>query len=145
MAYNALVGNGDDHPRNHGLIQEGRGWRLSKAFDITPLPTFIRVLALSVAPDGSQECSVLNLLDACPHFGFDPREAATWLGDAAVHVASHWQQRLRDNGVPAGHIGQFALAFDLATELAEYPNQIDEAMDEIELQRRKGRRRQHPR
>ena len=145
MAFNALVGNGDDHPRNHGLIHDGTGWRLSKAFDITPLPTFVRVLAMGVGPDGSQECSPLNLLSACPHFGFDPREAATWLGDAAVHVASHWQQRLRDNGVPAGHTGQFAPAFDLANELADDPEHLDKAMEEIELQGRKGRRGQRSR
>jgi len=65
MAYNALVGNRDDHPRNHGLINDGSGWRLSKAFDITPLPTFVRILAMGVGPDGSQECSPLNLLSAC--------------------------------------------------------------------------------
>jgi serine/threonine-protein kinase HipA len=27
MAYNALVGNGDEHPRNHGLLNDGTGWR----------------------------------------------------------------------------------------------------------------------
>jgi serine/threonine-protein kinase HipA len=144
MAYNALVGNGDDHPRNHGLLNDGTGWRLSKAFDITPLTTFIRVMAMGVAPDGSQECSPFNLLSACPYFGVDQREAATWLGDAAVHVANHWQQRLLDNGVPAGQIGKFAPAFGLAAELAEDQSQIEEVMDEIEMQARKGRRDQHP-
>lgn len=40
MAFNALVGNVDDHPLNHGVLHEGAssslGWRLSPAFDITP-------------------------------------------------------------------------------------------------------------
>ena len=31
IAYNALVGNRDDHPRSHGLLHDGTGWRLSKA------------------------------------------------------------------------------------------------------------------
>lgn len=142
MAYNALVGNGDDHPRNHGLIHDGTGWRLSKAFDITPLPNFTGILAMSVGPDGSQYGSVLNLLSACSHFGVDRREAAAWLGDAAVHVTQEWEQRLREQGVPAGHTAQFAPAFSLATELAEDHTKIDEAIHEIELQGRKGRRRQ---
>ena len=41
-AFNALVGNIDDHPLNHGLLQGGqgqRGWRLSPAIDITPATT----------------------------------------------------------------------------------------------------------
>ena len=96
MAYSALVGNGDDHPRNHGLIHDGTGWRLSRAFDITPLPKFVRILAMGVAADGSQEGSALNLLASCAHFGVDLNQGVAWLGRAAVHVAGHWEQRLRD-------------------------------------------------
>lgn len=141
MAYNALVGNGDDHPRNHGLIHDGTGWRLSKAFDITPLPTFVGILALSVSADGSQEASALNLLGACAHFGVDLREAAAWLGDAAAHVASGWEAGLRAVGVPAGHTAQFAPAFRLAAELAEDVGRLDEAAGAVERQGRGGRRR----
>jgi serine/threonine-protein kinase HipA len=141
MAYNALVGNGDDHPRNHGLIHDGAGWRLSKAFDITPLPTFVGILAMSVSADGSQEASVLNLLGACAHFGVDLREAATWLGDAAAHVANGWEAGLRAAGVPAGHTAQFAPAFRLAAGLAEDSDQLDEAASAIGRQGRGGRRR----
>lgn len=38
MTFNALVGNDDDHPRNHAVIwkQDQRRWRLSPAFDIVP-------------------------------------------------------------------------------------------------------------
>jgi serine/threonine-protein kinase HipA len=143
MAYNALVGNGDDHPRNHGLIHDGTGWRLSKAFDITPLPNFVGILAMSVSADGSQEASVLNLLGACAHFGVDLREAAAWLGDAAAHVAKGWEAGLRAAGVPAGHTAQFAPAFRLAAELAEDSGQMDEAISAIERQGRKGSRRKH--
>lgn len=96
MAYNALVGNRDDHPRNHGLLHDGTGWRLSKAFDITPLPTFTGLLAMNVSADGSQICSAHSLLSSAPHFGMSLRDAATWLGNAAVHVAQQWEPQLRD-------------------------------------------------
>lgn len=33
-----LVGNRDDHLRNHGFLREGNGWRLAPAFDINPSP-----------------------------------------------------------------------------------------------------------
>ncbi|MDQ3059776.1 MAG: HipA domain-containing protein [Pseudomonadota bacterium] len=144
MAYNALVGNGDDHPRNHGLIHDGTGWRLSRAFDITPLPTFVGILAMSVSADGSQEASVSNLLGACAHFGVDLCEAAAWLGDAAAHVASHSEQRLRVAGVPAGHTAQFSPAFRLAAELAGDSDQLDEVVSVIERHGRRGQRRRHP-
>jgi serine/threonine-protein kinase HipA len=36
VVFNVLVGNRDDHLRNHGFIREPSGWRLSPAFDVNP-------------------------------------------------------------------------------------------------------------
>ena len=36
VLFNILVGNRDDHLRNHGFIRESSGWRLSPAFDLNP-------------------------------------------------------------------------------------------------------------
>lgn len=36
--FNVLVGNRDDHLRNHGFLRETTGWRLSPAFDVNPSP-----------------------------------------------------------------------------------------------------------
>jgi serine/threonine-protein kinase HipA len=142
MAYNALVGNRDDHPRNHGLLHDGTGWRLSKAFDITPLPTFTGLLAMNVSADSSQTCTARNLLGSAPHFGMGLRDAAAWLGDAAAHVAQHWQPQLLALGVPGAHTGQFGPAFALATQWAEAPERLDEALTTIEHTQRAGRKRQ---
>ncbi|WP_309295917.1 HipA domain-containing protein [Cupriavidus pauculus] len=53
MVFNALVGNTDDHPLNHGLLHDGgtqRSWHLAPAFDITPVePTRFRTAARSAA------------------------------------------------------------------------------------------------
>ncbi len=39
IVFNILVSNTDDHLRNHGFILEpGRGWRLSPAYDLNPVP-----------------------------------------------------------------------------------------------------------
>ncbi|RKE39754.1 serine/threonine-protein kinase HipA [Paraburkholderia sp. BL23I1N1] len=38
VVFNVLVGNRDDHLRNHGFIREPSGWRLSPAFDMNPNP-----------------------------------------------------------------------------------------------------------
>jgi serine/threonine-protein kinase HipA len=140
MAYNALVGNRDDHPRNHGLLHDGTGWRLSKAFDITPLPNFSGALAMAVAADGSQACTAHNLLRSAPHFGVRVRDAAAWLGDAAAHVAQHWEPRLHAQGVPASRTGPFSPAFALARELAEAPVRLEAAANAIEHAQRKGQR-----
>ncbi len=40
MIFNAIVGNDDDHPRNHAVmwVQAEKRWRLSPAFDVVPNP-----------------------------------------------------------------------------------------------------------
>ncbi len=40
MVFNAVIGNDDDHPRNHAAyyIHEDGRWRLSPAFDVVPNP-----------------------------------------------------------------------------------------------------------
>jgi len=39
IVFNMLVSNTDDHLRNHGFILEpGKGWRLSPAYDMNPVP-----------------------------------------------------------------------------------------------------------
>lgn len=39
IVFNILVSNTDDHLRNHGFILDpGRGWRLSPAYDMNPVP-----------------------------------------------------------------------------------------------------------
>lgn len=38
MAFNAMVTNNDDHPRNHAMLRTTGGWRLSPAYDIVPVP-----------------------------------------------------------------------------------------------------------
>ncbi|GAB4089549.1 hypothetical protein GCM10028785_22180 [Hydrogenophaga soli] len=125
MTCNAVVGNRDDHPRNHGLLHDGTGWRLSKAFDITPPPTF----------------TARNLLGSAPHFGLDLHDAATWLGHAARRVAEQWQPTLQSVGVPAGHTTPFEPAFALASEWANAPQRLDEAITDIEQTQRAGRKR----
>src|SRR5699024_10679610 len=36
--FNVLIGNRDDHLRNHGFLRTSDGWRLAPAFDINPNP-----------------------------------------------------------------------------------------------------------
>ena len=141
MAFNALVGNKDDHLRNHGLLNTGDGWRLSPLYDVTPLPTFDGLLSLAVLPDGSQDCSPRSLLSVTKHFGLEPHEAADWLLDAAAWVAEQWRPRFRDSGVPEARLAQFAAAFQIAEAIAEAPDAIAKALDDLAVATRKRRGR----
>lgn len=110
MAFNALVGNVDDHPLNHGLLHDGhaqRGWRLSPAFDITPVMTAPPqplpegpALSMATGADGSARSSVLRLMAATGHFGVEADTAGAWLRTTATLVAEHWERMLREAAAP---------------------------------------------
>jgi len=38
VVFNVVVGNRDDHLRNHGFIRQTTGWRLAPAYDMNPNP-----------------------------------------------------------------------------------------------------------
>lgn len=141
MAYNALVGNADDHPRNHALVHDVGGWRLSPAYDIVSFHTFSRVMALSVHEDGSQRAEPRTLLESAPHFGLPVTGAAQWLGEAAHAVASEWQGRYRDAGVAPAVVAMFEPAFQLATEIAESGHELMDLAEEITRETAGARRR----
>lgn len=110
MAFNALVGNVDDHPLNHGVLHEGSsalGWRLSPAFDITPAlvtlpgrPEDGPLLSMATGVDGSARTSVDQLMAAARHLGLAPDAARIWLQGAATLVAQHWEPMLREAARP---------------------------------------------
>jgi serine/threonine-protein kinase HipA len=118
MAFNALVGNSDDHPKNHGLLYEGDHWRLAPAFDITPLANFRKVLAMATAVDGSCAVSVSSLLATSPRFELGVEEAAAWLSKTASCVANTWESDLRGVGVSEPAIQEAASSFSFALEVA---------------------------
>lgn len=119
MAFNALVGNADDHPRNHGFYRLDGAWRLSPAFDITPLSTYRGVLRLAVGADGSAEATAGRLLQSAPHFGVAPADAADWLHDTAVRVHDRWADELTRLGAPPDVVAGLRPAFTLSADLAE--------------------------
>jgi serine/threonine-protein kinase HipA len=38
VVFSILIGNRDDHLRNHGFLRTPHGWRLAPAFDLNPNP-----------------------------------------------------------------------------------------------------------
>lgn len=141
MTTNALVGNSDDHPRNHGFLFEGGHWRLAPLFDVTPVANEAVVLRMAVGVDGSAIPSVERLLVAASHFGVDVEEGAAWLAAKSRFIAQNWQRRLRELGVPDVEIERTAPAFALSEELASSPLLLDEACEAVKQQLNRRRRR----
>lgn len=100
MVFNAVVGNGDDHPRNHGLLRCKDGWQLSAAFDIVPLRRYSGVLAMSVNRRADARATAENLLSDCESFGYSWEEAVDVVRRAIAAVHDTWPAVVHDTGIP---------------------------------------------
>lgn len=85
VAFNVMVGNRDDHLRNHGYLLGSNGWRLAPAFDVNP--------------NVNRDVHVLNLDDRDPH------------PSVATVLATHGFYRL-DRSRAAEIVEQIAAAID---------------------------------
>ena len=100
MAFNAICGLGDDHPRNHGLLHRDGRWGLSEAFDIAPYITFSGTLAMAITRDGSAMATTENLLKSCDNFAYDLEEAAQYIEQCKETIAKGWGEELAACGQP---------------------------------------------
>ena len=77
IVFNVLISNTDDHLRNHGfLYQRGRGWRLSPAYDLNPVPVDVRPRILSVAITIDDPTASLTLaMEVAEYFDLSATEA----------------------------------------------------------------------
>lgn len=113
IAFNALISNQDDHPRNHALIAPGRDWRLAPAYDLTPRPSTAlerRDLALECGPLGRMARRD-NLVAGAPRFGIERAEAHTIVDDLKAIVTSHWREDVRAHGATVDECNLIASAF----------------------------------
>lgn len=101
MAFNALISNVDDHPRNHAVIAKDQDWTLSPAYDLTPATPVSetqRDLALTCG-DLGRWANATNLLSQAPRFLLTRDAATAILDEVEAVVTSQWYASLRAAGV----------------------------------------------
>jgi len=112
MVFNAAVTNHDDHPRNHAVRRTARGWRLTPAYDLVPVPLASlerRDLAMTIGTYG-RTASIYNLLSQCERLGLSI-EAAKKEIDGIVAIVRNWRDHFRACGVSAKDVEYIAPAF----------------------------------
>jgi len=112
MVFNAAVTNNDDHPRNHAVRRTARGWRLTPAYDLVPMPVVSlerRDLAMTIGTYG-RTASVYNLLSQCERFGLSTEAAAKEIERIAATLGG-WRDHLRVSGISAKDVEYIAPAF----------------------------------
>ena len=102
MVFNILVGNSDDHLRNHGAVHDGREWRLSPLYDVVPLPQLgtERFLVLGIGEEGKR-ATLSNAASAHGAFGLDRAAAVALIRDLAGQVGAQWETTLKASGLSA--------------------------------------------
>ena len=99
LVFNVLVGNRDDHLRNHGFIREASGWRLSPAFDMNPsLAKTEHALTL----DGASASPRLQAVLETAEFYRLARAPAQALVDEVRAAVLGWRDEAQRQGLPGG-------------------------------------------
>lgn len=100
MVFNILVGNTDDHAKNHSAFWDGYRLDLTPAYDVVPLPRFNQESrqAMRVGEQGHVS-SLTNARSQCAMFGLTPNQAKQ-IEDALVEgVRGRWREAFADAGV----------------------------------------------
>jgi serine/threonine-protein kinase HipA len=113
IVFSVLISNTDDHLRNHGFLYEGnRGWRLSPAYDLNPVPVQFRPRILSTLIDEQSGDASLELaLSVAEYFRLtqaQARQTAYEVGNAV----SRWRQEATALGIGAVEMNTVASAFE---------------------------------
>lgn len=101
ICFNAASSNLDDHPRNHAILARARDWRLSPAYDLTPMPVVAidrRDLAMACGPKGRM-ANRANLLAGAGRFLLDRDDAEAIFDRIVETVRTQWQPIMRRAGV----------------------------------------------
>jgi len=112
IVFSILVSNTDDHLRNHGFLYEARGWRLSPAYDLNPMPVDIKPRVLTTAIDEADGTASLYLAyGVAPHFGIKPDKAKSIVREVGQAVAQ-WRKTATATGLSNKEIDRMASAFE---------------------------------
>ncbi len=130
--FNALTSNTDDHPRNHAVVWEDGGWRLSPAYDLTPSVGRAqdqRLLAMAVGSIPGVEprwANRDNLVSSAAHFGLSEAEADDLISEMKEIVVARWTDLISSFNKGTVIAERIAHAFADAYPGFEYPAQPTE-------------------
>ena len=112
IVFNMLVSNTDDHLRNHGfLLVPGKGWCLSEAYDMNPVPGS-QGLKLNVGEaDNAMDLDLAR--SVAPYFRISKKVAAEVITNSQA-IVKQWPRIANSLRIPAREQQRMADAFRLA-------------------------------
>lgn len=112
IVFSVAVSNTDDHLRNHGfLLSPGKGWKLSPAFDLNPIPDGH---GLSLNIDEKDNSLSFDLcMEVHPFFRWKEAEARRAI-DEVKEIRKSWESRARQLQLKRTEIESLRPAFEKA-------------------------------
>ena len=108
VAFYIIVGNSDDHFRNHGFLLTRKGWELSPAYDINPTLSDNQSLLINRS---TSESNLDILLESAGEYMLSTEKAKTIIAEVKSAMKS-WRSEARKLGLPQRDIDMFAPRFD---------------------------------
>ncbi|WP_113908199.1 type II toxin-antitoxin system HipA family toxin [Aliidiomarina celeris] len=107
MVFNILIGNTDDHGRNHAMLYDlsSQEWTLSPAYDVLPINNS-RQHSLGIGERG-REGTLENAMSQCKRFGLSNAKAKHIVNEVK-EVAREWRHFMTNAGVGEGDIERLA-------------------------------------
>ncbi len=113
IVFNILVSNTDDHLRNHGFILvPGKGWKLSKAYDMNPVP-HADGLKLNIT-DADNALDLELAREVAGYFRVNLETADEIIADFQA-IVGQWRVVAEGVGLSANEQNRMANAFRLAS------------------------------
>lgn len=108
MVFNILIGNEDDHAKNHACFWDGQRLRLTPAYDILPQRRAgmegRQAMIVGARGAGGRESTLINALSSAARFGLDDEEAREIARNVLHIVEAQWERRFRDCDIPKREI-----------------------------------------
>jgi len=91
IVFNILVGNTDDHARNHAAFWDGEMLTLTPAYDICPQPRHGRIATQAMLIIGDDRSSLIaTCLAAAPQYLLSEKEAIDIIVKLVACIEQHW-------------------------------------------------------
>lgn len=108
VTFYIIVGNSDDHFRNHGFLLTRKGWELSPAYDINPTLADNQSLLINRS---TSESDLNTLLASAGDYMLSSDKAKSIINEVKTAIKS-WRTEARRLGLPQRDIDMFAPRFD---------------------------------
>ncbi len=92
LVFNILIGNNDDHARNHAAFWDGKMLKLTPAYDICPQPRTGRTASQAMLIHGNNRMSQLKeCINSAAQFQLSRKEAIGIIEKIAISIVDNWK------------------------------------------------------